>query len=581
MAPAGSPPRATGDPSLLPGTPQRIRGALRWIAEDADATATRRYAIALGLVAAAVALRALMGLAFGGLLPTFVIFLGATIAAAFLAGAGPALLGVLISLVVANYFFVGEPRRFDVTANDVVVSAVFITEGIIIAVFGGRMRGLLQGLAAREAAISRLYEESLQKEAELRRANEALGLLADAGVTLNASLDLQRTMTALASLVVPRFADACFIDLVEDGELRRVAQAAASEPLADALRSLADLPGTEELRDAIRGAIRSGSAWFVPDIPAELLRRIAVHSALAEAVRDLEAHSIIVAPIESRDGAFGAMTFLRVGQSPPFQGGDVAVARQLGARAAVAIDHARLYAEARRANDAKDEFLGFISHELRTPITVIHGGAHVLRARRHELPEETVASILADVEREAERLARMLENLLALSRAELDREVPVEPVLLQRLVPRLVRGIDATNNCTVRVTVAASPPPVMGEPGYLEHVLRNLIQNAAKYSPAGSVIDVVVDGDAAGGTVAVLDRGPGVPPEDTDRIFERFFRSARTARIAPGAGLGLAVCRRLIEAMGGTIWAELRQEGGLAVTFRLPVFAEAGADNDR
>lgn len=580
MASHGVPQDTLRDPSFLPGALPRLRGALRWIAEDVDTAPARRYVVALGLVGAAIAARALMGLAFGGLLPTFVIFLGATIAAAFLAGAGPALVAVAISLVVANYFFVGEPRSFDFTTNDVVVSGVFIAEGVVIALFGGRMRGILQGLVAREAAISRLYEESLQKEAELRRANEALGLLADAGVALNASLDLQRTMTALASLVVPRFADACFIDLLEDGEVLRVAQAAASEPLADALRALGDVQGAEELREAISRAVRDGNAWFVPSIPEAMLRRSALTTALADAVHDLEARSIIVVPIESRDGTFGAMTFLRVGTSPPFQGSDIAVARQLGSRAAVAIDHARLYGEARRANDAKDEFLGFISHELRTPITVIHGGAHVLRVRRHELPDDTVNSILADVEREAERLSRMLENLLALSRAELDREVPVEPVLLQRLIPRLVAGMDVTNGCTASVTVVSPPPPVAGEPGYIEHVLRNLIQNAAKYSPAGSQIDVVVDSDPAGGTVAVLDRGPGVPPADIDRIFERFYRSARTARIAPGAGLGLAVCRRLVEAMGGTIWAELRQEGGLAVTFRLPVFADAGDDDD-
>ncbi|MCX7617412.1 ATP-binding protein [Tepidiforma sp.] len=572
---------SAGDPSLLPGAPLRLRGLLRWLAEDDTAGWLRGYLIAAILVAGATGARALLGLIFEGLTPTFVIFLGASVATAFLAGTGPALAATAASAVIANLYFVGKPGAFEFDSADLVVLAAFVVEGGVIAVFGGRMRRLLRRLIEREAEISDLYAGALAKEHELLRANEALQLLADAGVALNQSLDLQRTMTALAGLVVPRFADACFVDLLEDGKLRRVARASADARLAEAVEAFEAAGAAQELRAAIANAVRGGSAWFVPVISDEMLRRLSGTPALAEIARRVEARSIIVAPIESRDGLFGAMTFLRVGGSRHFDGRDVELARQVGARAAIAIDHARLYDEARRANDAKDEFLGFISHELRTPITVIHGGAHVLRTRRAELDPDVADGILADVEREAERLSRMLENLLALSRAELDRDVPVEPVLLQRLIPRLVAGLDPGNGCTVDVRVETSPPPVAGDPGYLEHVLRNLIQNAAKYSPPGTTIEVVVAGDASGGTVSVLDRGPGVPPEDIDRIFERFYRSSRTAGLAPGAGLGLAVCRRLIEGMGGTIRAELRQEGGLAVTFWLPAFADPGDDDER
>lgn len=582
MAPGSTPAaRSAGDPSLLPGAPPRLRGLLRWLAEDDTAGWLRGYLIAAVLVAGATAARGLLGLIFEGLTPTFVIFLGASVATAFLAGTGPALAATAASAVIANLFFVGSPGAFEFDTADLVVLAAFVVEGGVIAVFGGRMRRLLRRLIEREAEISDLYAGALAKEHELLRANEALQLLADAGVALNQSLDLQRTMTALAGLVVPRFADACFIDLLEDGRLRRVARASADASLAEAVESFEAAGAAQELRAAIGNAVRGGSAWFVPVISDDMLRRLSGTPGLLEAARQVRARSIIVAPIESRDGLFGAMTFLRVGSSRQFDGRDVELARQIGARAAIAIDHARLYEEARRANDAKDEFLGFISHELRTPITVIHGGAHVLRTRRGELPPDVADGILADVEREAERLSRMLENLLALSRAELDRDVPVEPVLLQRLIPRLVAGLDPGNGCTLDVRVEAAPPPVAGDPGYLEHVLRNLIQNAAKYAPPGTAIEVVVAGDHSGGTVSVLDRGPGVPPEDIDRIFERFYRSSRTAGLAPGAGLGLAVCRRLIEGMGGTIRAELRQEGGLAVTFWLPAFADPGDDDER
>ena len=155
-------------------------------------------------------------------------------------------------------------------------------------------------------------------------------------------------------------------------------------------------------------------------------------------------------------------------------------------------DNARLYAEARRANEAKDEFLGMMSHELRTPITVIHGGARVLRSRAELLDEDTRDGLLDDIERESERLSRMLENLLALARAELDREVYLEPVLLQRLLPRLLTSLGSSSRREFRLDAGAGLPAVAAEPGYIEHIVRNLVGNAVKYSPPDAPIDVVV-----------------------------------------------------------------------------------------
>ncbi|GIW12692.1 MAG: hypothetical protein KatS3mg062_0131 [Tepidiforma sp.] len=565
------------DPSLLPGAPARVRGLLRWMAEDGTEHSLRGYGIAAALVLAAAALRAGLGLLVEGLAPTFVIFLGAAAAVAFLAGAGPAVAATIASLVVANVLFVGEPGLFDGGMSNAVLAAAFATEGVLIALFGGRMRQLLRRLVEREAEISDLYALALARERELVRANEALQLLADAGVALNQALDLHRTTTALAGLLVPRFADTVFIDLLVDGRLERVARACSNAELARAVETFERAGVATELRSAIGNAVRGGNAWYVPTISDEMLRRLAGGTELLEvARRAFGAGSILVVPIESRDGQFGAMTLLRVARARPFDGRDVELARQLGARVATALDHLRLYEEARRANDAKDEFLGFISHELRTPITVIHGGAHVLRSRRTELPPDVADGILEDVEREAERLSRMLENLLALSRVELDAEVPVEPVLLQRLIPRLIAGLEPASGRRIEVEVASAPSPVAGDPGYIEHVLRNLVQNAAKYAPPGAPVRVVVAAEADGGSVSVLDEGPGVPPEDVDRIFERFYRSERTAGLAPGAGLGLTVCKKLIEGMGGTIHAKLRPTGGLAVTFWLPPFAADG-----
>jgi signal transduction histidine kinase len=268
------------------------------------------------------------------------------------------------------------------------------------------------------------------------------------------------------------------------------------------------------------------------------------------------------------------MTFIRVAGSSLFDREDLSLAGQIARRTAVATDNSRLYNEARRANDAKDEFLGMMSHELRTPITVIHGGARILRSRADHLEIETRDSLLDDIERESDRLARMLENLLALARAELDREVILEPVLLQRFLPKLVESIVGSSNREVTLRSVDDIPAVAAEPGYIEHIVRNLVGNAIKYSPGDAPIEIVTGCYKGGAAIRVLDRGFGIADGEANRIFERFYRSDRTSRLAGGAGLGLAVCKRLVETMSGEIWAVPREEGGLEVGFSVPAYKE-------
>ncbi len=420
-----------------------------------------------------------------------------------------------------------------------------------------------------------LLEQSLVREGEISRANEALQMIADAGIELSRSLSLSETLNSLASLVVPRFADVCTISIDTDGTLERIASRAATDELATILDGLATSANPDpSLADTAQQVIHSGRPIYFPRIPDDLIERIAGSEEASEKLHRMEPHSLIIMPLTARGQTLGVMSFLRVGSSPEFDREDLSLAGQIARRTAVSADNARLYAEARRANDAKDEFLGMMSHELRTPITVIHGGARVLRARSPHLDDDTREGLLADIEREAERLARMLENLLALARAELDREVVLEPVLLQRLLPRLVDAQGAGSERVVTLSAEGELPAVAAEPGYIEHIVRNLVGNAIKYSPPDAPIEVVVSGCNEGASVRVLDRGFGIANEEANKIFERFYRSDRTARLAGGAGLGLAVCKRLVEAMSGEIWAVPREGGGLEVGFRLPAYKE-------
>ena len=124
--------------------------------------------------------------------------------------------------------------------------------------------------------------------------------------------------------------------------------------------------------------------------------------------------------------------------------------------------------------------------------------------------------------------------------------------------------------------VAESPlPPASAEPTYAEQVLRNLLSNAEKYSPSGAPVEIHAARDGGNIVIRVLDRGRGIDKSETDQVFTAFYRSPRTSELASGAGIGLAVCRRLIEAQGGRTWVSPREGGGMEAGFTLPVAEEA------
>jgi signal transduction histidine kinase len=234
---------------------------------------------------------------------------------------------------------------------------------------------------------------------------------------------------------------------------------------------------------------------------------------------------------------------------------------------------ARDVTEQRRAAAAQDAFIGVLSHELRTPVTTIVGISQLLRRPARGGVERDTVGLMADLADEATRLSQLIEDLLVLSRAQSGRiTADLEPVLVGRIVAEAV-AVEADRYPSVRfeVDVPRHLPPVDGDPTYLRQVLRNIIGNAGKYGPPGSVVTVRAAATDDAVTITVVDEGPGFDPEDTPHLFDIFFRSARTARQHSGSGIGLYVARTLVEAMGGTIWARSLEEGGSEFGLVLPV----------
>ena len=251
---------------------------------------------------------------------------------------------------------------------------------------------------------------------------------------------------------------------------------------------------------------------------------------------------------------------------------DAAARRQAleeAARARQEVD--RVVAQERRANELRDAFNSIVSHELRTPITSIYGGAKLLASRERDLDLRTRQELIDDLEAEADRLYRLVEDLLVLARSERGTvERTAEPILLSRMVARVVRS-ERERWPASKFAVAAqgSKSTARGDETYVEQVIRNLVSNAAKYSPAGSVVQVIVDETDEGIRLRVLDEGAGIDADEAPRLFDLYYRSPQTARTVSGAGIGLYVCRVLIEAMGGRIWGSPRANGGAEFGFVL------------
>jgi signal transduction histidine kinase len=275
----------------------------------------------------------------------------------------------------------------------------------------------------------------------------------------------------------------------------------------------------------------------------------------------------------------------------PFTEDERDLLASFASHARAAIEHARLYASlqvererARQAERAQAEFTSMISHELRTPLALIKGYASTLLRPNLALPPATARRFVEGIDKATERLRKLIDNLLTATTLEAGIITPPEPAtldvadLLERAVAEasLVTG---DRRCTLSVDGEAHV--VLGDADQLTQVIENLVHNALKYAPGETPVTVKLSQEGARVVIAVRDFGPGIPPAALRLIFEKFYRvpagegAAEETRRPSGMGLGLYICRRIVEAHGGEIWAENIAEGGAAFFVALPAVLQS------
>jgi PAS domain S-box-containing protein len=434
-----------------------------------------------------------------------------------------------------------------------------------------------------ERERDRLLLEERAARAASEEAHARAAYLADASVILSSSLDYEATLASVARLAVPRLGDAALVDMAEPGAaIRRMVAHAGEPPLEPLCRELMGITPDAASPEGVARVLGGGrSVCYVdlgglhpridrgqpvpsPDDPAlPLLVRAGVSCAL-------------IVPLFARGKTIGALTFLRAVPDGHFSADEVLLAEELGRRAGMSIDNARLYQEAREAVRLREEFLSVASHELRTPVTSLLLGLQSVQALVKEgslarLPPSHVARVIDASGRQASRLADLVDALLDVSRIQAGRfGLTIDVVDLTAVAREVIARLEPDRVRANAPLELHADGAVMGrwDRSRIDQVVTNLLSNALKFG-GGKPIELWVGGDGETATLTVRDRGIGIPAERLERVFEIFERAV-SARNYGGLGLGLYIVRRIVEAHNGNVSVQSELGTGSSFTVSLP-----------
>ncbi len=440
-------------------------------------------------------------------------------------------------------------------------------------------------LAAPAVANMRLLTAERQARLAAEAAQRRLQLLAAASSELSQSLNPDATLQTMARLLVPEVADWCRIDLVDaQGQVtvalvcnQNADLAARMESLARRWRAPADTPGSIDwtIRHAqpYRGGVSREHIEMVTDPEvAGLLRAIGVHDSL-------------MVPLVARGRTLGAIAMLQAESGRRFDDSDQDLLTQLAHRAALALDNARLFAQAEesrrqaeQASRAKDEFLAMLGHELRNPLHPIVTALALMDQpdrRTHELARQVL-------DRQVQHLTRLVDDLLDVARiAEGRITLALDYVDMTALVTEAVETVRPTlqgKGIDCRLELPVAPAMVRGDRTRLLQVITNLLVNACKFTQAGGTVATALSVVAGEVELRVTDDGAGIDPALLPEVFDSFVQGAQAAaRKQGGLGLGLAIARSLVGLHGGRISA-YSDGRGMGSSFRivLPLLAATG-----
>jgi signal transduction histidine kinase len=432
-----------------------------------------------------------------------------------------------------------------------------------------------------------------------------LAFLAQTSRSLADSLDVETTLATAAGLALPHFGTWCMVDVVEaDDAIRRVAVIHPDPTKQLLARSFYDAhpPGRDDPLGAPR-VIRTRESDFVLAYD-EVLDGITEeeHRSL---LRELGACSFLMVPMSARGRTLGAITFVSDDRRR-YDDADLLLAEDLGRRCAMALDNARLYAvsqaalrsatltarraeellgeanlarhEATESGNAREAFLGTISHEFRTPLIAVQGFSDLLAEQLDGEEDESKRHAVARIRAASDHLLGLIEEILTFASQQSGRFerrlAEVDLVALVRETAALVEPLAAAGGLRLDLRVPAGPLPVRTDAGKIRQIILNLVANAVKFTETG---DVRLELETAEGAflLRVSDTGIGIAPEQAEHVFEAFRQVDQSASRQGGTGLGLAVTRQLATLLGGAVALESTVGEGSVLTVTVPLLPPA------
>jgi two-component system sensor histidine kinase KdpD len=516
------------DVYVITGEIERRR---RRAARRAAPAPVREYGLALVVVVVAT----LVGwLIFQRLSVTDVamVYLLGAIVVASRCGRGPSVLAALLSIALFDFLFVEPFLTFAVAdLRYLLTFGMLLLTALVISGYTLRIREQAETARSREQRTASLYALS----------RDLAGSRGRADIVEVSRRHLADNFGCVMQVLAP----------APDGSLEVLAPAAPAPPVDAKERSVADWVFRRNERAGAGTATLPGGA--------------ALHLPLAGAGGVVGVLMVAGADLDQ---------FQLPGQRALLEtfAGQVALALER-VTLAERTQQARLEVEAERL---RTSLLSSLSHDLRTPLGVITGAASGLRDRADQMTPETRRGLLDSILTESDRMNRLIRNLLDMIRVEsgsLEVHKEWQP-LEDSIGVALLRLDERMNQHPVDVSLPPDLPLVPLDAVLLEQVFINLLENAAKYTPAGTHVEISARELAGAVQVTVADRGPGLPPGEENRIFEKFYRG-QGAEPGKGIGLGLTICRGILTAHGGRIWAEDRSGGGTLIHFTLPLSGPA------
>ena len=406
-----------------------------------------------------------------------------------------------------------------------------------------------------------------------KHAEERLRILAEAGRTLDSSLDLETTLTNVTGVIVPALADDCIIFLANDAGRLEMAASAHSEPArAEVARAFfRHYPIIERPEQPLQTVLRTGESILIADAMKVVDAGAILSRDQYAASVGMPANAALAVPLRSRGQILGVMVWVSVESGRHYGHEDLKLAEEIGNRAAIAVDNARLFKASQDAVAARDRFLAMLGHELRNPLNSISIVARMLE--RESLSDDRLTKLRTMIVRETRQLSTLVDDLLDVSRVLAGKmSLAMQSIDLIALVRESAQSFEdmaRQRELKLEVSLAEQPLDIVGDPVRMHQVIANLVTNAIKFTEPGGMVEVMVRPDADSAVLRVRDTGIGIAPEMLNHIFEPFAQA--TLQPPHGLGLGLSLVKEVTELHGGTVTALSEGIGrGSEFTIRLP-----------